>query len=61
MKKEVAEFVAKCLTCQQIKTEYQAPTGKLNLYLYFNRNRKESLWILLWDYHAHLESMMLFG
>ena len=29
MKKEVAEFVAKCLTCQQIKLEHQAPSGKL--------------------------------
>ncbi|KAL0409677.1 UNVERIFIED_CONTAM: Transposon Tf2-11 polyprotein [Sesamum radiatum] len=25
MKKDVAEFVAKCLTCQQIKAEHQAP------------------------------------
>ena len=29
MKKEVAEFVAKCLTCQQIKAEHQTPSGKL--------------------------------
>ncbi|KAL0405467.1 UNVERIFIED_CONTAM: Retrovirus-related Pol polyprotein from transposon [Sesamum latifolium] len=29
MKKDVAEFVAKCLTCQQIKAEHQAPAGKL--------------------------------
>ncbi|KAL0448243.1 UNVERIFIED_CONTAM: Transposon Ty3-I Gag-Pol polyprotein [Sesamum latifolium] len=25
MKKDVAEFVAKCLTCQQVKAEHQAP------------------------------------
>ncbi|KAL2252715.1 UNVERIFIED_CONTAM: Transposon Tf2-11 polyprotein [Sesamum indicum] len=30
MKKNVAEFVAKCLTCQQVKAEYQAPAGKLH-------------------------------
>ena len=29
MKKEVAKFVARCLTCQQIKAEHQAPLGKL--------------------------------
>ncbi|KAL2230223.1 UNVERIFIED_CONTAM: Transposon Tf2-12 polyprotein [Sesamum indicum] len=29
MKKDVAEFVAKCMTCQQVKTEHQAPAGKL--------------------------------
>ncbi|KAL0318259.1 UNVERIFIED_CONTAM: hypothetical protein Scaly_2850400 [Sesamum calycinum] len=30
MKKDVAEFVARCLTCQQVKAEYQAPAGKLH-------------------------------
>ncbi|KAL2232344.1 UNVERIFIED_CONTAM: Transposon Tf2-11 polyprotein [Sesamum indicum] len=30
MKKNVAEFVAKCLTCQQVKAEHQAPAGKLH-------------------------------
>ncbi|KAL2230890.1 UNVERIFIED_CONTAM: Transposon Ty3-G Gag-Pol polyprotein [Sesamum indicum] len=29
MKKNVAEFVAKCMTCQQVKAEHQAPVGKL--------------------------------
>ena len=30
MKSDVAEFVASCLTCQQVKVEHQAPTGKLH-------------------------------
>ncbi|KAL0282322.1 UNVERIFIED_CONTAM: Transposon Ty3-G Gag-Pol polyprotein [Sesamum angustifolium] len=30
LKKDVAEFVAKCLTCQQVKVEHQAPAGKLH-------------------------------
>ncbi|KAL2246298.1 UNVERIFIED_CONTAM: Transposon Ty3-I Gag-Pol polyprotein [Sesamum indicum] len=30
MKKNVTEFVAKCLTCQQVKAEHQAPAGKLH-------------------------------
>ena len=29
MKKDIADFVAKCFTCQQVKIEHQAPTGKL--------------------------------
>ncbi|KAL0302542.1 UNVERIFIED_CONTAM: hypothetical protein Scaly_2563400 [Sesamum calycinum] len=30
MKKDVGEFVARCLTCQQVKAEHQARTGKLH-------------------------------
>ena len=29
MKREICEFVAKCLICQQVKTEHQVPTGLL--------------------------------
>ena len=29
LKKDIADFVAKCLTCQQVKAEYQKPSGKL--------------------------------
>ncbi|KAJ8756237.1 hypothetical protein K2173_025049 [Erythroxylum novogranatense] len=29
MKKDVADFVSKCLVCQQVKAEHQAPSGKL--------------------------------
>ena len=29
MKRDVAEYVSKCLTCQQVKAEHQAPAGKL--------------------------------
>jgi hypothetical protein len=29
MKKDVAEFVTKCLTCQQVKAEHQRPSGLL--------------------------------
>ena len=29
MKRDVAEYVSKCLTCQQVKVEHQAPVGKL--------------------------------
>ena len=29
LKKGVAEYVSKCLTCQQVKAEHQKPSGKL--------------------------------
>ena len=29
MKKDIVEFIARCLTCQQIKAEHQAPSSKL--------------------------------
>ncbi|KAK4386059.1 hypothetical protein Sango_2476500 [Sesamum angolense] len=30
MKKDVVEFVVRCLTCQQVKAEHQAPANKLH-------------------------------
>ena len=30
MKRDVTEYVSKCLTCQQVKAEHQVPTGLLN-------------------------------
>ena len=30
MKKDIFEYVAKCLTCQQVKVEHQVPSGLLN-------------------------------
>ena len=29
MKREIAEYVSRCLTCQQVKAEYQRPAGLL--------------------------------
>ena len=29
MKREIAKFVAECLTCQQVKIEHQRPSGLL--------------------------------
>ena len=31
MKKEIANFVSRCLTCQQVKAEHQRPAGKIQL------------------------------
>ena len=37
MKKDVADFVLRCLVCQQVKTEHQKPPGTLHssLFTYF--------------------------
>ena len=29
MKRDIAEFVSRCLVCQQVKTEHQRPSGTL--------------------------------
>ncbi|KAK5840616.1 hypothetical protein PVK06_009519 [Gossypium arboreum] len=29
IKRDIVEFVVKCLTCQRVKAEYQVPTGLL--------------------------------
>ena len=31
MKKEIASFVSRCLTCRQVKVEHQRPVGKIQL------------------------------
>ncbi len=31
MKRDIANFVSKCLTCQQVKAEHQVPVGLLHL------------------------------
>ena len=31
MKKDIVEYISKCLTCQQVKAEHQVLSGLLNL------------------------------
>ena len=31
MKKDISEYVSKCLTCQQVKADHQVPSSLLNL------------------------------
>ena len=38
MKKDVAEFVAKCLVCQRVKAEQQRPVDCFNQWMYSNGN-----------------------
>ena len=45
LKKDVADYVSKCLTCQQVKAEHQKPSGSFNLFQSLSGNKRESLWI----------------
>ena len=38
MKREIAEYVARCIVCQQEKPERQRPTGLLNHSLFLSGN-----------------------
>ncbi|KAJ9128902.1 hypothetical protein P3X46_034356, partial [Hevea brasiliensis] len=40
MKRDIADFVSKCLTCQKVKFEHQRPSGKLQELLSRNRSGK---------------------
>jgi len=46
MKKNVAEYLAWCLECQQIKAEHQHPTGLLQPLPIPNGSGKPFLWTL---------------
>ena len=46
MKKEIASFVSRCLTCQQVKVKHQRPVGKIHYSLFPYGNGRRSLWIL---------------
>ena len=50
MKNEVAEYIARCIECQQVKAEHRHPTGLLQPLLIQIGNEKLSVLILLLDY-----------
>ena len=46
LKKDIAEFVAKCPNCQQVKVEHQKSGGLLNKSKFLLVSGKTSIWIL---------------
>ena len=46
LKKDVAEFVQKCLNCQMIKAEHKLPAGELQTIAFLVGNGKILPWIL---------------
>ena len=61
MKKDVAEFVSRCLVCQQVKVEHQSPGGLLVLLKVPQGSGRTSLWISLMVYLGLSGAMVLFG
>jgi hypothetical protein len=49
IKRDVAEYVALCDTCQRVKTKHQRPAGCCNPCKYLSGSRKKLLWISSWD------------
>ena len=47
MKKDTAEYISKCIKCQQVKVEHQHPTDLLQPFHFQNGNGKSFPWILL--------------
>ena len=46
LKKDVADYVSKCLTCQRVKAEHQKPFESFNLFRSLSGNGRESLYTL---------------
>jgi len=61
IKKDIAEYVARCLTCQQVKVEHQRPGGLLQPCLYLYQNGSTLPWILWLACPEHRGTTTLFG
>ena len=54
MKKKIASFVSRCLTCQQVKVEHQKPAGKIQLLpmdfvtgLPWTQRQHDAIWVIV--------------
>ena len=56
LKRDVAEYVALCDTCQRVKAECQRPACR-----YLSGSRKRLVWTLLPDFHILNVDMIRFG
>ena len=61
MKREIAQFVQTCLTCQQVKAEHQKPSGLLQPLEIPEWKWKHVTMNLYQSYHEHKKGMMRFG
>ena len=50
MKKDMAEYISRCMKCQQVKVEHRHPAGLLLPCQFQNGNGKLFPWILLQDF-----------
>ena len=61
MKRNVVEYVARCLTCQQVKAEHQRSGGVLQPLEIPEQNGKKLRWISCQGYRSHQKVMIPFG
>ncbi|GJW69419.1 putative nucleotidyltransferase, ribonuclease H [Tanacetum coccineum] len=52
MKRDIATYVSKCLTCSKVKAEHQIPSGLLQQQRYPSGNGTKSLWTLSQSYQG---------
>jgi hypothetical protein len=61
MKRDIAEYVALCDTCQRVKAEHQRPTRLLHRCKCLSVSGKKSPWILSWDCRELCQDTIPFG
>ena len=61
MKKEIADFVSRCLTCQQVKAEHQKPQERYNPFRFLYGSGIRLLWILLPGFRELGDNTMPYG
>ena len=61
LKRDVAEYVTICDTCQRVKAEHQRPAGLLQPMKIPEWKWEKLVWISLLGYHAHREVMIRYG
>ena len=61
MKKEIADFVYRCLTCQQVKAEHQKPQERYNTFRFLYGSGIRLLWTLLSSFRELGDNTMPYG
>ena len=61
MKRDVIEYLSKCLTCQQVKAEHQVPTGRCSPFQFLNESGITLPWILCRVFPSHNRNMTMSG
>jgi len=61
MWKDVAEYVSKCFTCQQVKAEHRNQQVLCSPCPFWSGNGSRYRWTLLWGYRGRRRKMILSG
>ena len=61
LKRDIAEYIAKCDVCSHVKAEHQKPAGLLQPYQYESGNGSKLEWISSWVYLGPNQDTIRFG